>query len=66
VQRATLRVASTLYDGLRRAALFDALGSQLKELVLVLAPDVDARTRGRSLGALAKSAEGMEALELRI
>jgi hypothetical protein len=47
VRRATLRIASTLYDGLRPAALFDALGSQLKELVLVLAPDVDARTRGR-------------------
>jgi hypothetical protein len=61
-----LRVASTLYDGLRPAALFDALGSQLRELVLVLAPDVGARTRGRLLGALAKSVEGMEALELRI
>jgi hypothetical protein len=43
VQRATLRVARTLYDGLRPAALFDALGSQPKELVLVLAPDADAR-----------------------
>jgi hypothetical protein len=66
VRRVTLRVASTLYDGLRPAALFDALGSQLRELVLVLAPDVDARTRGRLLGALAKTAEGLEVLELRL
>lgn len=66
VRRVTLRVASTLYDGLRPAALFDAVGSQLRELVLVLAPDVDARTRGRLLGALAKTAEGLEVLELRI
>ena len=66
VERVTLRVASTLYDGLRPAALFDALGSELKELALVLAPDVDARTRGRLLGALAKTGEGLEALELRL
>jgi hypothetical protein len=31
-----------MYDGLRPAALFDALGSQLKELVLVLALDARA------------------------
>ena len=31
------------------AALFDALGSELKELAVVLAPHVDARTRGRLL-----------------
>jgi hypothetical protein len=66
VERVTLRVASTLYDGLRPAALFDALGSELKELALVLAPDVDARTRGRLLGALAKTSEGLEVLELRL
>lgn len=66
VERVTLRVASTLYDGLRPAALFDALGSELKELALVLAPDVDARTRGRLLGALAKTGEGLEVLELRL
>ncbi len=66
VQRVTLRVASTLYDGLRPAALFDALGSQLKELVFVLAPDVDARTRGRLLGALGKTSGGLEVLELRL
>jgi hypothetical protein len=66
LQRVTLRVASTLYDGLRPAALFGALGGQLKELVLVLAPDVDARTRGRLLGALAKTGGGLETLELRL
>jgi hypothetical protein len=66
VQRVTLRVASTLYDGLRPAALFDALGSQLRELVFVLASDVDARTRGRLLGALGKTSGGLEVLELRL
>ena len=62
----TLRIASTLYDGLRPAALFATLGGgvQLKELVLVLAPDVDARTRGRLLGALAKRGAELEVLEL--
>ncbi|KAI0288614.1 hypothetical protein BC826DRAFT_1107566 [Russula brevipes] len=44
LQRVMLRVASTLYDGLRPAALFGALGGQLKELVLVLAPNFDVRT----------------------
>ncbi|KAI9433141.1 hypothetical protein H4582DRAFT_2082598 [Lactarius indigo] len=39
--RVTLLMASTLYDGLRPAALFGALCGALKELVLVLAPDVD-------------------------
>jgi hypothetical protein len=57
----TLRAASTLYDGLRPVALFDVLGNQLRELVLALAPDVDAPMCGRSLGALAK---GLEVLEL--
>ncbi|KAH9010136.1 hypothetical protein EDB84DRAFT_1544728, partial [Lactarius hengduanensis] len=47
-RRVTLRVASTLYDELRPAALFGAL----KELVHVLVPEVDVRTRGRLLGAL--------------
>jgi len=61
-----LRVASTLYNGLRPAARFGALGCDLKELVLVLAPDVDARTRGQSVGALAKTGEGLEVLELRL
>lgn len=32
----------------------------MKELALVLAPDVDARTRGRLLGGLAKTGEGFE------
>ncbi|KAH9015286.1 hypothetical protein EDB85DRAFT_2280358 [Lactarius pseudohatsudake] len=41
LRRVTLHIASTLYDGLRPAALFGALGGALKELVLVLAPDVD-------------------------
>jgi len=40
------------------AALFDALGSELKELTSVLAPYVDARMRGRLLGPLAKTGEG--------
>ncbi|KAH9981798.1 hypothetical protein BJV74DRAFT_65657 [Russula compacta] len=68
LRRVTLRVASTLYDGLRPAALFAALGGgeQLKELVLVLAPDVDARTRGRLLGALAKTGAELEVLELHL
>jgi hypothetical protein len=67
LQRVTLHIASTLYDGLRPAAIFSALGSQLKELVLVLAPDVDARTRGRLLGALAaNTGAGLEVLELRL
>jgi hypothetical protein len=66
VRRATLCVATTLYEGLRPAALFDALGSQLKELVLLPAPDVDARTRGWLLGVLAKTASGLEVLELRL
>ena len=69
LRRVTLRVASTLYDGLRPAALFGALfgalgSSALKELVLVLAPDVDVRTRGRLLGALANTGTGLELLEL--
>ena len=66
LQRVTLRIASTLYDGLRPAALFGTLGSHLKELVLVLAPDVDARTRGRLLGALSNTGGGLEVLELRL
>ncbi|KAH9957577.1 hypothetical protein BC827DRAFT_1224360 [Russula dissimulans] len=64
LRRVTLRVASTLYDGLRPAALFDALGGELRELALVLAPDVDARTRGRLLGALAKTGAELEVLEV--
>ena len=64
LRRVTLRIASTLYDGLRPAALFGALGGALKELVLVLAPDVDVRTRGRLLGALANTGAGLEVLEL--
>jgi len=47
------------------AALFDALGSELKELALVLAPYMDARMRGRLLSALAKTGDGLEVLELR-
>ena len=68
LSRVILRVASTLYDGLRPAALFAALGGseQLKEPVLVLAPDVDARTRGRLLGALAKTGAELEVLELNL
>ncbi|KAH9163117.1 hypothetical protein EDB89DRAFT_2079140 [Lactarius sanguifluus] len=43
----TLRIATTLYDGLHPAALFGALGGTRKELGLILAPNVDIRTRGR-------------------
>ncbi|KAH9165331.1 hypothetical protein EDB89DRAFT_1911503 [Lactarius sanguifluus] len=64
LRRVTLHIASTLYDGLRPAALFGALGGSLKELVLVLAPDVDVRTRGRLLGALGNTGAGLEVLEL--
>ena len=66
LRRVTLRIASTLYDGLRPAALFSALGGELKELVLVLAPGVDVRTRGRLLGALANTGAGLEVLELNL
>ena len=63
LSRVALRVASTLYDGLRPAAilgalLWDAGRSQVKLLTLVLALDMDTRTRGRLLGALAKTGEG--------
>ncbi|KAH9037210.1 hypothetical protein EDB85DRAFT_627354 [Lactarius pseudohatsudake] len=64
LRRVTLHIASTLYDGLRPAALFGALGGALKELGLVLAPDVDVRTRGRLLGALGNTGAGLEVLEL--
>jgi hypothetical protein len=64
LRRVTLRIASTLYDGLRPAALFGALGGALKELALVLAPDVDVRTRGRLMGALANTGTGLEVLEM--
>ena len=46
VDRVTLRVASTLYDDLRPAALFIELESELKELAFVLAPEIDAWTEG--------------------
>ena len=64
VDRVTLHVASTLYDDLRPAALFIELGSELKELAFVLAPEIDAWTRGRLLGALARTGEGLGVLEL--
>ncbi len=59
-RRVTLPIASTLYDGLRPAALFGALGGALTVLVLMLAPDVDVRKRGRLLGALANTGVGLE------
>ncbi|KAH9014510.1 hypothetical protein EDB84DRAFT_1443803 [Lactarius hengduanensis] len=62
LRRVTLHIASTLYDGLRPAALFGALGGALKELGLVLAPDVDVRTRGRLLSALGNTGAGLEVL----
>ncbi|KAF8489556.1 hypothetical protein F5888DRAFT_1745833 [Russula emetica] len=70
LRQVTLRVTSTLYDGLRPAAIFGALfgagGGQVKVLSLVLAADVDRRTRGRLLSALAKIGEGLEVLELQL
>lgn len=70
LRQVTLRVTSTLYDGLRPAAIFGVLfgagGGQVKVLSLVLAADVDRRTRGRLLGALAKIGEGLEVLELQL
>ena len=53
-----------LYDGLRPATLISALGGALKELALVLAPNVDVRTRGRLLDALANTVTGLEVLEM--
>jgi hypothetical protein len=58
LRRVTLRIASTLHDGLRPAELFGALE------VLVLALDVD--TRGQLLGALANTGAGLELLELNL
>ncbi|KAI9433146.1 hypothetical protein H4582DRAFT_2082602 [Lactarius indigo] len=60
---ATLRIASTLYDGLRPAALFGALGGALKDLILVLAPDVDMPTWGRLLGAPGNTGAVLEPLK---
>ena len=60
----TSRFANTLYDGLRPAVLLNALGSELKKLAFVRAPDVDARTRGRLLGALSEM--GLEVLDMRL
>ena len=60
----TLRIASTLYHRLRHAALFGALGRTLKVLVLVLASNVDVRTRGRRLGGVVNTGMGLELLEL--
>ncbi|KAH9160114.1 hypothetical protein EDB89DRAFT_1915198 [Lactarius sanguifluus] len=48
----------------RRPARGPALGGSLKELVFVLAPDVDVRTHGRLSGALGNTGTGLEALEL--
>ena len=45
-------------------ALFGTFGSMLKEPVLVLAPDVDVRTRGRLLGVLANMGAGLELFKL--
>ncbi|KAH9165340.1 hypothetical protein EDB89DRAFT_1911509 [Lactarius sanguifluus] len=45
LRHVTARIASTLYGGLRPAALFGALGGSPKELLLVLALDVDVPAR---------------------
>ncbi|KAH8981382.1 hypothetical protein EDB86DRAFT_3107208 [Lactarius hatsudake] len=59
-RRVTLRVASTLYDGLCPAAFFGALVGALKELVLALVSNVDVRTRGRLLGTLGTTSAGLK------
>jgi hypothetical protein len=66
VQRVTLRVAITPYDGLRPVAVFDVLGNKLRVVVLALGEDVDGPTRGQLSGVLAKTAKGLELLELRL
>ncbi|KAH9011041.1 hypothetical protein EDB83DRAFT_2530463 [Lactarius deliciosus] len=55
-----------LTAGLPSAALslFGALGGVLKELILVLVPDVVMRTCGRLLGALGNTGAGLEVLEV--
>ena len=60
----TLPIASTLYDGLHPAVFFGVLNDALK--VLVLALDMDVRTRGRLLGALANTGVGFGLLELNL
>jgi len=61
-----LRVAGTLYGDLRPGALFIDVGRELKELALVLALEIDARTRRRLLGVLPNTGEGLEVLDLRV
>ncbi|KAH8990899.1 hypothetical protein EDB86DRAFT_2937671, partial [Lactarius hatsudake] len=60
----TLRIANTLYDSLRPAALFGALIGAPKGLILVLMPDVGVRAHGPLLGALGNSGAGLETPEL--
>ncbi|KAI9435303.1 hypothetical protein H4582DRAFT_2171072 [Lactarius indigo] len=64
LRRVTLRIPSALYNDLRPVALYSALGGSLRELVLVLAPDVGIHTRGRLLGAQENTDAGLEVLEL--
>ncbi|KAH9165000.1 hypothetical protein EDB89DRAFT_2233663 [Lactarius sanguifluus] len=56
LRRVTLRIASMLYDRLRPAALFGALGGSLKELVLALGVDVHARVVIRHAGEYERGA----------
>ncbi|KAI0052783.1 hypothetical protein FA95DRAFT_1162552 [Auriscalpium vulgare] len=60
-----LYVNSTLYDGLRPAALMDALAG-VRTLRMVLGHNVDARTRARLVGALGHVGQQLELLELRM
>jgi hypothetical protein len=64
LRRIMLRIASTLYDGLRLAALFSALRGAPKDRVLVLAPGVDVRARWWLLGALANTGKELDVLEM--
>ncbi|KAH9051715.1 hypothetical protein EDB87DRAFT_1662441, partial [Lactarius vividus] len=59
----TLCIASTLYDGLHPVALFSALAGSLKELVLVLTPDMGVHTCGRLVGTVGNTGAGLEVLE---
>lgn len=59
------RLPTALRDvGYRPAALLSALGGALKELELVLAPDVDIDIRGWLLGTLANTGTGLEVLKM--
>ncbi|KAI0067419.1 hypothetical protein BV25DRAFT_1099375 [Artomyces pyxidatus] len=61
----SLHVESTLYDGLRPAALMDALEG-VRELRMILSRGVDTRTRARLVGALGRVGPRLRLLEIRM